>query len=81
MDVKEKVERFKIKAKIFLDKNIKAFIEDIGNDYFFCEIVSVQEDCIEVVGFAGRRKFERDRIFFVDILRLEEYEEKDGGSE
>lgn len=76
LDIKEKVERFKVKASIFLNKKIKAFIEDVGKDYYFCEIVSVQEDYIEVVGFAGRRKYERDRIFFIDILRFEEYEEK-----
>lgn len=76
--LKEKVERNKAKAKIFLEKNIKAFIEDINHDYYFCEIMALDEDFIEVLGFAGRRKFERDKIFFIDMLRFEEYEEMGG---
>ena len=73
--IKDKVERIREKAKIFLNKNIKAFIVDINDNFYFCDITLVSDDFIEVVGFAGRRKFERDKIFLIDILRFEEYEE------
>ncbi len=76
--IKDKAQRIKEKAKIFLEKNIKAFIVDINNDFYFCEIKKVDDYSVEVFGFVGRRKFEADRIFFVDILRFEEYEELGG---
>lgn len=75
--LKEKAERVKVKAEIFLNKNIKAFIVDANNDFYFCDIKSVGEDYLIVIGFAGQRKLEKDKIFFIDILRFEEYEEKE----
>jgi hypothetical protein len=74
--VKEQIIRNKEKAKLFLEKNIKAFISNINGDYFFCNILSVYEDFIIVKGFAGRRKYEEEKIYFLDIKRFEEYEEK-----
>lgn len=73
--IKDKVERFKAKADIFLVKDIKAFIVDSENNYYFCDLVFSGDVYIEVIGFAGRRNGQRDKIFFVDILRFEEYEE------
>lgn len=73
--VKEKIERNKEKAKIFLNKNIKVFISDINGNYFFCKINSIKEDYLVVKGFAGKRKLEMDKIYFLDIVRLEEYKE------
>lgn len=77
--IKDKVERTKVKAKIFLEKNIKTFIVDIDNNYYFCDLKSIEEDFLIVIGFAGRRKFETDKIFFIDIIRFEEYEELEEG--
>lgn len=79
MEIKDKVERNKEKAKIFLNNKIRAFIQDVNSNYFFCDITSVHDDFIEVIGFVGKRKFERDRIYYVDIIRFEEYEERVGG--
>ena len=76
---KDKIKRMKVKADLFLDKEIKTFIVDINNDFYFCNIESVEEDSLVVLGFAGRRKFERDKIFFIDILRFEEYHELEEG--
>ena len=73
--IKEKAERIKEKAKIFLKNNTKAFIVDVKDNYYFCDIELIGDDSLIVVGFAGRRKYEQDKIFFIDILRFEEYEE------
>lgn len=73
---KDKAERYKEKAKIFLKENIKTFISDINGDYFFCDIIEVSDNFLVVKGFAGKRNGEIDRLFFIDILRFEEYEEK-----
>ncbi len=73
--IKDKAERIKAKAEIFLKNKTKTFIVDSFDNYYFCDIISVEEDYLIVLGFAGRRKFERDKIYFVDVLRLEEYKE------
>jgi len=76
-ELKDKVERYKAKADIFLNNNTQAFIVDNQGNYFFCNIRKVEEDFVIVYGFAGKRKFEQDKIYFVDVVRFEEYEEKE----
>tara|TARA_R100001530_G_scaffold28915_1_gene22851 strand:- start:26 stop:277 length:252 start_codon:yes stop_codon:yes gene_type:complete len=78
-NLKEKIERFKEKAKIFLAENLKTFIEDINGDYYFCKILKVNDNYFVVKSFAGKRNLEMDRIFFVDVVRFEEYEKLEEG--
>jgi len=73
--MKDKVERIKAKAELFLVEKIKAFVVDVGDNYYFCDIKYVGQNSMNIVGFAGHRKNQEDKIFFVDILRFEEYEE------
>ena len=73
--VKEKIERFKGKADLFLKNDVRVFIVDIYENYFFCHILSVGEDYILVEGFKGKRKYEKDRILWLDVIKLEEYKE------
>lgn len=75
--LKDMVERNKEKVKIFLQENTATFIENTSQDYFFCYIKEIHSNFIIVKGFAGRRKGETDKIYFLDILRLEEYEERE----
>ena len=73
---KEKIERFKAKAEIFLKNNTKAFIVNINNDYYFCDILIVGEDYLYVQHFAGKKKYEKERILWYDIIKFDEYEER-----
>lgn len=75
-NAKEMVERFKGKAEIFERNNIKAFIVDTSNNYYFCHIISVGEDYLYVENFTGKRKGERERIVWYDIIKFDEYEER-----
>ena len=75
--IKDKIERWKVKADIFLKNDTKAFIIDTSNNYYFCEILFVGEDCIHVQGFAGKLKSEKSRIYWADILKFEEYKEEE----
>ena len=79
--ITEKVERFKAKAELFLKNDIKVFITDIYENYFFCDILLVGEDHILVKGFKGKRKLEKDRILWFDVVKLEEYKEEVDKSE
>ena len=37
-ELRDKLERFKIKAEEFLKDDVKAFITDVNDTYFFCDI-------------------------------------------
>lgn len=73
--IKDKVERIKLKAQVFLNTNTKAFIVDMDDNYYFCDITFVDENFVRVMGFAGTRNGEGTKLFYTDILRFEEYKE------
>jgi len=74
--VKEQVERFKGKANVFLRNNLKAFIVDSSDDYYFCYILGMDEDYIYVEHFTGKHQGEKDKILWFDIIKFEEYEDR-----
>jgi len=74
-ELKEKIERMKAKAELFLKNNIRAFIVDTSNNYYFCNILIVDENYIIFHNFVGKREGEKDRLLWLDIESIEEYEE------
>jgi hypothetical protein len=76
--LKEKIERLKLKAELFLKENNPVFMIDIYNNYYFCDILFVGENYLVVQGFEGIRKGEKDRILWADVIKLEEYKKKRG---
>ena len=75
--IKDKVERFKAKAELFLKKDIKAFITDVYDNYYFCKILIVGEDYLYIQHFTGKKELEKERILWLDIIKFEEYGEKE----
>jgi len=76
-NIKDKIERFKAKAEIFLKNNTKAFIVDLNDNYYFCDILLIGEDYLYVQHFTGKKKCEKERILWYDIIKFEEYEERE----
>ena len=76
-NIKEKVERIKAKADLFLKNDIKVFIVDTLDNYYWCDILSVGEDYLFVQHFTGKKKFEKERILWLDIIKFEEYKENE----
>ncbi len=76
-ELRDKIERFKIKAEGFLKEDIRAFIVDINDTYYFCDILFVGDIYLVVQGFKGARKLEKDRLFWSDVVKLEVYKEKE----
>jgi len=74
--VKETIERLKGKADVFLKNNTRAFIIDTVDNYYFCYILVVGEDYLYVQHFTGKKKAEKERILWYDIIKFEEYKEK-----
>ena len=75
--VKDKIERLKGKAEIFLKNNTKTFIIDIEDNYYFCHILLVGEDYLHVKHFTEKKKGEKEKIVWFDIIKFEEYKEKE----
>lgn len=73
-DLREKIERFKIKAERFLDQDV--FITDINNAFYFCVITFIGEDFIDVDCFAGTLEGIKSTIYFEDIVKFEKYKER-----
>lgn len=76
-ELRKKIERLRVKAEEFLKENIRAFIIDSNDTYYFCDILFVGENYLVVQGFKGVRKLEKDRIFWADVVKLEEYRKKE----
>lgn len=76
-DIRETIERFKIKAEDFLNNNIRAFIIDVNDTYYFCDIVLVGDEGVYIQNFKGVREGEKQRIFWADIVKFEGYKEKE----
>ena len=76
--IKEKIERFKMLAEDFLEKNIRVAITDIENSYYFADILFVGEDRLTIQCFAPEKK--AGVKFYLDwalIIKLNRYEERE----
>ena len=76
--LKDKVERMKAKAELFIKEDIKAFIVDTDDTYYFCDILLVGDNHIMFQDFTGKRKGEKTRLLWLDVQDIEEYK-KDWG--
>ena len=76
-NIKEKVERIKAKAELFLKNDTKVFIVDTLDNYYWCDILLIGEDYLFVQHFTGKKKFEKERILWLDIIKFEEYKENE----
>lgn len=74
--IEEKIERTKLKARMFLKKNQRAFIKDINKNYYFCDIKGIDEECIKIVCFTGSRQGEIQKLLWIDIIFFDEYREQ-----
>jgi len=76
-EIREKIQRIKIKAEGILNENKKAFIVDSNDTYFFCDILNNGENKIKFKPFKGNNFNEELERYWADILKLEEYKEKE----
>lgn len=75
--IKEKVERWKLLADVFIKNNSKVFIKKINGDLHFCLIVLNGEDSITVDNFAPKQRAgQRDKIWWFEIEEFEESNEE-----
>ena len=80
--VKDKIERWQLLAKLFIQQNTKGFIRKINGDLHFCVIISSNDDYILVDNFGPeQRAGTRDKIYWYSVSEFGEYKEKGCGNE
>jgi len=72
----ERIKRNKEKGEYFLQNDIKAFIKDTNNNFYFCDILVVGETHLLVHNFAGNRVGENSSILWCDVETFSEYKER-----
>lgn len=77
-EIQEKIERWKIKAKILLDENKKCFIKDSNNTYFFADILIIEDSKLYFKPFKGNNSGEEIDRYWADIISFNEYREVRG---
>lgn len=75
-ELREKLERWKIKAEVFLKNDTRAFLIDTNNTWYWCDIVFVGDDTVTIQPFKGIYAGIKRRLLWADVVKLEEYQEK-----
>lgn len=69
MDMKMVIERL----NLFLKNNIKAFIIDRDNSYYFCYIKSINDVIVTIKNFDGKKAGTTEDILIADIKEIKLY--------
>lgn len=75
-ELREKLNRFKIKAEEIKSEKSKCFIVDVRDTYYFCDIKSITDASIIVKNFKGTREGQEEKLFWADVVKIEEYKDK-----
>lgn len=76
-EIRETIERWKIKAEIFLNNNIKAFIVDIYDSWYSCDIIFVGDVFLVIRNFDGEDIGKEKKLYWTDVMRFEEWKGKE----
>jgi len=72
----DKIERWKILSNIFLTKKKKVFIHEMNGDIHFCNIISINNDSINIKNFGPpQRAGKEEEIYWVQIKDFDKYKE------
>ena len=72
--VKEKIEKWKLTAEIFLKDDVRAFVKDTSDNIYFCDIILVGEDTLTIQCFGPpQRKDEKKVLYWPLISEFDEY--------
>lgn len=75
-ELREMLERWKIKAEIFLKNNTRVFLVDTHDTYYWADLIYVGEDTITLLPFDGEYKGTKKTLLWVDVIKFEEYQER-----
>lgn len=67
------ITELKKRAEIFLRNNIRVFIKDCYDNFYFAQIKEIFPDWVFVYNFKGNREGQNTRILWIDIVEINEY--------
>lgn len=71
---KDKIERWKGLAEIFLKNDTKVYIKDVDDNLYFCDLLLVGEDTITIQCFAPeQREGAKIMLYWPLIIKFEQY--------
>lgn len=72
--VKEKIERWKATAELFLNNNVSVYIKDTSDNIYFADILLIGENTISIKCFSPiSRAGMKFNIYWTLISKFEEY--------
>ena len=73
--VKEKIERWKLAAEIFLKEDVRVYIKDVSEDIYFADILFVGDNAITIQCFAPQqRKNKKYTLYWYLISDFDKYD-------
>lgn len=76
--VMDKIERWKLLSKLFINQNKKVFIREINGDLHFCKIISSGNDSLIIENFGPeQRAGKSEKIYWLNITEFDEYKKKE----
>ena len=73
IDIKTKIDRWRGKAELFLNEDIKCFIKTLDGGFHSADILFVGQNVLDIYDFIKKENF---RIYWLDIILFEEYKEE-----
>ena len=73
--LREKLERFIVKAEFFLKNDIRVFLVDIEDNYYLADVLFVGQDKITIQSFKGKLEGTKTTLLWADVIKFEEYKE------
>lgn len=79
MEQGHKVDGIKEKAIFFKNNKINAYIKDVYDNFYFCNILEVSDIEIKIYNFSGKRIGSEDNILLIDIIpdSFKKYEKRE----
>ncbi len=74
--LREKIERFILKAEIFLKNDTRVFITDINDNYYWADLLFVGAETVRFQCFSGKLSGTKKTLLWADVVKFEEYKEK-----
>jgi len=78
MSIQEKIARWKDKAEVFLENNIKCFIKTLDSGFYSGDILFVGENSLTIYDTVRKQNF---RLYWLDMVLFEEFKEKEKDNE
>ncbi len=75
--VRERIQQWKLTAEIFLKGNVRAYIKDVSNNIYFCDILLVGEDTITIRCFdPEQRRGDKVVLYWPLIAKFEKHNDE-----